>query len=72
MTNSTNASLQWEVAGGKKITTRKVNTELNGAKLTNGKQAVNGKQDFISKIPKLATSRNITFIKNNNNFKMKT
>lgn len=53
MTNS--ANLQWEVAGGKKNTTKKVT--LNGSTETNGKNA--NAKDFISKIPKLSTNRNL-------------
>ena len=54
MTNSVN--LQWEVAGGKKNSTKKVT--LNGSEASNGKNNANAK-DFISKIPKLTTNRNL-------------
>ena len=54
MTNSVSATnSQWEIAGGKKNSVRKVT--LNGD--TNGKHAT--AKDFISKIPKLTTNLNL-------------
>lgn len=60
MTNSVSATnSQWEIAGGKKNSVRKVtlNGDTNGVKQTNGKHAT--AKDFISKIPKLTTNRNL-------------
>ena len=57
MTNLSNSSLQWEVAGAKRQANKKVLGEING----NAGRTINGsaKKDTLSKMPKLETLRKI-------------